>query len=109
MRISRILVGDGLRSWLQLEKLTPLSTGQSFLLRESWLQCKTCYQYHKEMFVYGVRYICLFLPNALQFTACISLNDPLDLAELHSFRLVYFKHKEIFFVVCILSSSKVWS
>ena len=23
-------------------------------------------------------------------------NDPLDLAELHSFRLVYFKHKEIF-------------
>ena len=34
---------------------------------------------------------------------------PLDLAELHSFRLVYFKHKEIFFlVVCIVSSSEVW-
>ena len=26
-----------------------------------------------------------------------------DLAELHSFRLVYFKHKEIFLVVCIVS------
>ena len=30
-------------------------------------------------------------------------SDPLDLAELHSFRLVYFKHKEIFLVVCIVS------
>ena len=29
--------------------------------------------------------------------------DPLDLAELHSFRLVYFKHKEIFLAVCIVS------
>ena len=27
----------------------------------------------------------------------------MDLAELHSFRLVYFKHKEIFLVVCIVS------
>ena len=26
----------------------------------------------------------------------------LDLAELHSFRLVYFKHKEIFLDVCIV-------
>ena len=30
-------------------------------------------------------------------------SDPLDLAELHSFRLVYFKHKEIFLAVCIVS------
>ena len=30
-------------------------------------------------------------------------SDPLDFAELHSFRLVYFKHKEIFLVVCIVS------
>ena len=30
-------------------------------------------------------------------------SDPLDLAELHSFRLVYFKHKEIFLVVCMVS------
>ena len=29
-------------------------------------------------------------------------SDPLDLAELHSFRLVYFKHKEIFLAVCIV-------
>ena len=27
----------------------------------------------------------------------------MDLAELQSFRLVYFKHKEIFLVVCIVS------
>ena len=33
----------------------------------------------------------------------VSWNDPLDLAELHSFRLVYFKHKEIFLVVFIVS------
>ena len=33
----------------------------------------------------------------------VSWSDPLDLAELHSFRLVYFKHKEIFLVVCIVS------
>ena len=33
----------------------------------------------------------------------LSWSDPLDLAELHSFRLVYFKHKEIFLVVCIIS------
>ena len=31
------------------------------------------------------------------------VSDPLDLAELHNFRLVYFKHKEIFLVVCIVS------
>ena len=33
----------------------------------------------------------------------VSWSDPLDLAELHSFRLVYFKQKEIFLVVCIVS------
>ena len=33
----------------------------------------------------------------------VSWSDPMDLAELHSFRLVYFKHKEIFLVVCIVS------
>ena len=33
----------------------------------------------------------------------VSWSDPLDLAELHNFRLVYFKHKEIFLVVCIVS------
>ena len=33
----------------------------------------------------------------------VSWSDPLDLAELHNFRLVYFKHKEIFLFVCIVS------
>ena len=37
----------------------------------------------------------------------VSWSDPLDLAELHSFRLVYFKHKEIFLVVCMVSQMKV--
>ena len=31
----------------------------------------------------------------------------MDLAELHSFRLVYFKHKEIFLVVCIVTQMEV--
>ena len=35
--------------------------------------------------------------------AILVCQDPLDLAELHSFRLVYFKHKEIFLAVCIVS------
>ena len=38
------------------------------------------------------------LLNCTAFVSCT-----LDLAELHSFRLVYFKHKEIFLVVCIVS------
>ena len=33
----------------------------------------------------------------------VSWSDPLDLAELRCFRLVYFKHKEIFLVVCLVS------
>ena len=33
----------------------------------------------------------------------VSILYPLDLAELHSFRLVYFKHKGIFLIVCIVS------
>ena len=45
------------------------------------------------------------LPRALASALMTShyKSDPLDLAELHSFRLVYFKHKEIFLVVCIVS------
>ena len=40
----------------------------------------------------------------------VSWNDPLDLAELHSFRLVYLLQTQgnFFLVVCIVSSSKVW-
>ena len=40
---------------------------------------------------------------ALLLPSSGSWSDPLDLAELHNFRLVYFKHKEIFLVVCIVS------
>ena len=41
--------------------------------------------------------------RALDYIIHYTWSDPLDLAELHSFRLVYFKHKEIVLVVCIVS------
>ena len=41
-------------------------------------------------------------PNQAEHSSQL-MQDPLDLAELHSFRLVYFKHKEIFLVFCIVS------
>ena len=51
--------------------------------------------------------ICLAILICISMTVValrpVSWSDPLDLAELHNFRLVYFKHKEIFLVVCIVS------
>ena len=47
--------------------------------------------------------ILMFISMTVAALRPVSWSDPLDLAELHSFRLVYFKHKEIFLAVCIVS------
>ena len=68
-----------------------------------------CTLYIVHFTLYTVNYTLYIVHCTLYTVHCTlyiihcTLSDPLDLAELHSFRLVYFKHKEIFLVVCIVS------
>ena len=56
--------------------------------------------HHFAWFLHGMP---ILVTSTLKLGMVVVSPHPLDLAELHSFRLVYFKHKEIFLVVCIVS------